>query len=149
MVEALAKRNLKLKDGFHPLTGKRFEKGGDFPQHGRVMHRVSIPLQGKGLRKNRMVYLPPKNSSRSFHPLTGKRFEKEESGFLVSRWHLRGFHPLTGKRFEKARRNTKSRPGTILVSIPLRGKGLRKPSFLVSKKLRYPILFPSPCGEKV
>ena len=61
-----------------------------------------------------------------FHPLAGKRFEKVLFGDQNSDEDADdGFHPLAGKRFEKVE-NIETQAKQRIVSIPLRGKGLRK-----------------------
>ena len=127
---------------------------------------VSIPLRGKGLRK--LISLGFSAEGSRFHPLAGKRFEKAENGDMLrikgyyvfpspcgekvweSTEKLKtgfrkesGFHPLAGKRFEKEdgawRSGCRHRRS---VSIPLRGKGLRKFRFLPLRTLQKIVSIP-------
>jgi hypothetical protein len=87
-----------------------------------------------------------------FHPLAGKRFE-EEGNIKISAEKARQALvsiPLRGKglRKEHLRFSPLSNRREGRVSIPLRGKGLRKYCFEKFAELQKRV-FPSPCGEKV
>ena len=135
-----------------PLRGKGLRKCAAGTIAGLAILAVSIPLRGKGLRKPRCWWIILRWRFGCFHPLTGKRFEKGQtlipnycrlfpitvsiplrgkglrkkpSSRQQNKWKT-SFHPLAGKRFEKVAIPMEEGDSFAIVSIPLRGKGLRK-----------------------
>ena len=111
-------------NSFHPLAGKRFEKG----------HKEAIVVTAQ--------------KSACFHPLAGKRFEKDS--FCIAKWHKLDFKvsiPLRGKGLRKPKGAEKLYAAIRAVSIPLRGKGLRKRFFPIDW-LRFPNLVSIPLRGK-